>query len=169
VRHGAHRILWTVALASGLGFAAQSARADVTASTATAVSASTAPAAAQAPDEPVYVYNSAGRDPFIPLSGGPAADMGSQDKEVGAFNPTSVELKGILRTLTGRWAVLSGNGGERYVVENGKLLDPKKKAVEGYVGIIKEKTLVLIGPNNQVTELKLKRDQTAEDQMKSKK
>jgi hypothetical protein len=70
-----------------------------------------------------------------------------------------MELKGILRSRTGRWAMMTGASGERYVVENGKIHDAKKKPVEGYVGIIKEKTLVIIGPNNQVTELKLKKDQ----------
>ena len=136
-----------------------------------APAAPTAPAApaAEADEEPLYVYSASGRDPFVPLSGGAALDMGgsSADVQPGAFNPTSVELKGILRTQTGRWAVLTGTGGgDRYTVENGKVLDGKKKPVEGFVGIIKEKSLVLIGPNNQVTELRMKRDQQ-EDQGKS--
>ncbi len=167
MRHGLKKTFWTTLLAAGLGLSARAARAE--SAVATPVTPSTAPASST--EDPVYVYNASSRDPFIPLSGGPAAEVGtsSPEKEAGAFNPTSVELKGIIRTLTGRWAILAGNGGERYVVENGKLLDPKKKAVEGYVGIIKEKSLVLIGPNNQVTELKLKRDQTAEDLAKPKK
>jgi hypothetical protein len=129
-------------------------------------------AAAVNPLDEVYVYNAPSRDPFVPLTGAAAsADMGGAgaDAVAGAFNPSSVELKGIIRTRTGRWAVLSGSSGERYVVENGKIRDAKKKAVEGFVGIIKEKTLVLIGPNNQVTELKLKRDMTDEDRAKPKK
>jgi hypothetical protein len=128
-------------------------------------------AAAAADEEPIYVYNASSRDPFVPLAGGAASvDMSGPstgEKETGSFSPSSLELKGILRTRTGRWAMLSGPAGDRYVVENGKIHDSKKKPVEGYVGIIKEKALVLIGPNNQVTELKLKRDQQ-EDQTKPK-
>jgi hypothetical protein len=134
-----------------------------------AVAASTG--TAEAPSEPEYVFTVGSRDPFVPLVGA-AADVGesmrSADKEPGAFNAASLELKGILRMPTGRWAVLSSPGGDTYVVENGKVRDAKKKPVEGYVGFIKEKSLVLIGPNNQVTELKLKRDQQLEDQKKPK-
>lgn len=121
--------------------------------------------AAATDEEPVYLFNAPSRDPFVPLAGGSAMDLSgpsTPDREPGAFNPSSLELKGILRTRMGRWAMLSGPGGDRYVVENGKIHDAKKKPIEGYVGIIKEKTLVLIGPNNQVTELKLKRDQEEE-------
>lgn len=119
------------------------------------------PPAPAAEEEPLYIYNGSSRDPLIPLLGAPQMGLGAAqpDREPGAFNPSSMELKGILRTRTGRWAMMTGTAGERYVVENGKIHDGKKKPVEGYVGIIKEKTVVLIGPNNQVTELKLKRDQ----------
>ena len=152
------KALWFAAVFAGLAPSLLHAE-DVAVSTAAAVD----------DEEPLYEFTAASRDPFIPLAGGSAMDVGngpSVDKEPGAFNPSSLELKGILRTRTGRWAMLSGAGGERYVVENGKVHDAKRKPVEGYVGIIKEKTLVLIGPNNQVTELKLKRDQ--EDQTKPK-
>jgi hypothetical protein len=119
-----------------------------------------APAApAEPPSEPEYVYSGTSRDPFIPLVGGPAANLTTSEKEPGAFNPGGLELKGLTRSRTGRWAVLVSTTGDQYIVENGKILDGKRKPVEGYVGIIKEKSLVLIGPNNQVTELKLKRDQ----------
>lgn len=128
--------------------------------------AAAAPSAEAIIDETSYIYNGTSRDPFIPLAGGPALAMSSggatEDIDPSAFNPSSMELKGILRTKTGRWAMMTGSAGERYVVENGKIRDGKKRPIEGYVGIIKEKTLVLIGPNNQVTELKLKRDQDSE-------
>ncbi len=125
---------------------------------------------ASAEEEPQYVYTAAARDPFVPLAGASVtSDTGfAPDKETGAFNPSNVELKGILRSRTGRWAVLMGNTGDRYIVENGKIHDAKRKPVEGFVGIIKEKTLVLIGPNNQVTELKMKRDQDKEKDEKGK-
>ena len=107
-----------------------------------------------------YTYNADKlRDPFIPPMGaGGGMDMarGAVDED---FNPSSVELKGILQTKTSRWAVLRSPAGASYLVRNGKIHDPKRKVVEGYVGIVKEKSLVVIGPNNQVTELKLRKDQ----------
>jgi hypothetical protein len=116
------------------------------------------------PAEPEYIYSGTSRDPFIPLAGGSiAANISASVKEPGAFNPGGLDLKGLTRSRTGRWAVLVANTGDQYIVENGKIIDSKRKPVQGYVGIIKEKSLVLIGPNNQVTELRLKRDQTKED------
>lgn len=119
-------------------------------------------------DEPEYVYTPALRDPFFPLAGAAAAGPAKfADKQPeGPFNPAAVQLKGILRTSTGRWAVLTATTGERFVVENGKVLDSKRKPVDGFVGIIKAKSLVLIGRDNQVTELKLKRDQQKSDSEK---
>ncbi len=120
---------------------------------------------AAAPEEPTYVYSAASRDPFVPLIGGSLSiqtSVSSPEKEPGLFNPSTIDLKGIIRTRTGRWAVLMSSTGDRFLVENGKIRDSKRKPVQGYVGIIKEKSLVLIGPNNQVTELKMKRDQEKE-------
>lgn len=118
------------------------------------------PAPPAEPEEPIYHYSSTSRDPFIPLTGAGLSEFSGVEKEPGAFNPASVELKGILKTKTGRWAVLRGSGrADMYIVENGKIRDSKRKAVDGFVGIVKEKSLVLIDRNNQVTELKLKKDQ----------
>jgi hypothetical protein len=118
-----------------------------------------APAPKDADD--VYVYKG-GRDPFLPLTG---PGMGGLDvprasgEEVDGFNPASLELKGILQTRTGRWAVLRHPGANTsFLVKDGRIEDSKRKAVTGFVGIVKEKSLVIIGPNNQVTELKLQKD-----------
>ena len=122
------------------------------------------PASAPAPaaEAPEYVYAPVLRDPFVPLAGAsterPAAAATPAGDKTGPFNPVTVQLKGILRTPTGRWAVLTATTGERFVVKNGKVFDAKRKTVEGFVAIIKEKSLVVIDANNQVTELKLKRD-----------
>lgn len=119
------------------------------------------PEAGGAPSgEPLYTYKT-GRDPFVPLvgqggGGGPYAVGG--DEEPGEFNAAGLELSGILKTRTGRWAIIRDPGGASYMVRDGKIYDPKRKAVPGYVGIVKEKTLVVIGPNNTVTELALKKD-----------
>ena len=55
--------------------------------------------------------------------------------------------------------MLRASAGNSFMVKDGKILDGKRKPVKGYVGIVKEKSLVMIGPNNQVTELKLKSGQ----------
>jgi hypothetical protein len=117
-------------------------------------------------EAPEYVYTPSVRDPFLPLSGGTAARINLSAAEGApkeAFNPATVELKGILRTPTARFATLVSTTGERYIVENGKVMDAKRKPIEGIVGIIKEKSLVLIGRDNQVTELRMKRNQDDSD------
>ncbi|MBI4395836.1 MAG: hypothetical protein HY548_01990 [Elusimicrobia bacterium] len=110
--------------------------------------------------EPGYVYKADKmRDPFIPLVGqGMAEFVPASSSTEGDFSPETVELKGMLKTKSGRWAVLRATGGATFLVKEGKILDSKRKAVVGYVGIVKEKSLVLIGPDNKVTELKLKKD-----------
>jgi hypothetical protein len=119
------------------------------------VAGTTAPAA-----EPYLYEGDKHRDPFLPLTGGVMMTATSDHQP---FKAANVELTGILRSKTGRWAALRSNNGELFIVKNGKILDSKRKEVEGHVGIIKEKTLVIIGPDNQVTELKLKRDQEAKN------
>jgi hypothetical protein len=119
------------------------------------VAASTKPALGEAPD---YQYQATrARDPFVPLTGPGIMDTAlyASDEE---FNPEAMELKGLLRTPTGRLALLRSSGGNAYLVKDGKILNYKRKPVVGYVGIVKEKSLVMIGPNNQVTELKWKAD-----------
>lgn len=120
--------------------------------TAQAPQTSTGPAAGEA----AYVYKAGSRDPFIPLAGQGQFTSGIASAHgQGEFSPSSLELTGILKTRTGRWAVLRGAGGT-YLVRDGKIQDSKSKPVKGYVGIVKEKSLVVIGPDNQLTELKLK-------------
>ncbi|HRY30758.1 MAG TPA: hypothetical protein P5079_12070 [Elusimicrobiota bacterium] len=111
-----------------------------------------------------YVYKG-GRDPFLPLAGQGTAWTAptALSQEAEEFNVSSLELKGILTTRTGRWAVLKTTGGGSYLVKDGKIQDSKRKPLKGYVGIVKEKSLVVIGPNNQVTELKLKKDEGGEE------
>jgi len=111
-----------------------------------------------------YVYRGDKfRDPFIPLAGAGMMDIPTRYiYQEGEFDPTTIELKGILRTKTGRMALLRTNSGGIYIVKDGKILDYKRKAVAGYVGIVKEKSLVMIGPNNAVTELRWKSDEEKE-------
>jgi hypothetical protein len=117
------------------------------------------------PVEPVYTYREQRRDPFRPLMGQGLSGFGEEgNREPGIFDTASVELKGILKTKTGRWAILRTTAGEdSYLAQNGKIHDSKRKIVEGYVGIVKEKSLVIIGPNNQVTELMLEKKKEEEE------
>ncbi|HOW27207.1 MAG TPA: hypothetical protein PK876_01715 [Elusimicrobiota bacterium] len=119
-----------------------------------------------ADEKPEYSYRGDRyRDPFIPLTGSGSEKISSViissgGEEEAAFKPASIELKGIIRAKTGRWAIARmSDTGAPYLVQDGKIFDSKRKPVKGYVGIVKEKSLVIIGPNNQVTEVKLKKDQ----------
>ena len=126
--------------------------------------AATGAEGASAPEEPAYVFKGDRiRDPFLPLTGGSAVsmEMTATRTDWGAFNPTGAELKGILKTPTGRWAVLRTSDGAVYMVQNGKIYDPKRKVVDGYQGIVKERTLVILGPKNEEMELHLKKDEDA--------
>lgn len=122
-----------------------------------AISTGTAPAG-----EPEYVYKGDRlRDPFVPLMGGVNAVAAPVQTELGSFNPAGAELKGVLKTPTGRWAILRTADGGVYIVQNGKVYDPKRRVVEGYQGIVKERTLILLGPKNEEVELRLKKDEEA--------
>jgi hypothetical protein len=112
------------------------------------------------PGQEEYVYKGEKtRDPFVPLQGQAGWDLSrTSSAEPEDFNPSGVELKGIIQTKNARLAVLKTPTGSSFLVKNGKIQDAKRQVVEGYVGIVKERSLVVIGPNNQVTELKLKKD-----------
>lgn len=117
------------------------------------------------PVAPVYEYGGGRfRDPFVPLVGNPNVGIDSprpSSEPLSPFNPAGAELKGILKTTTGRWAVIRTSDGVTYLVQNGKVFDPKRKAVEGFQGIVKEKTVVILGPKNQEVEVRLKKDAEA--------
>ncbi|HMX43262.1 MAG TPA: hypothetical protein PKB12_06065 [Elusimicrobiota bacterium] len=116
------------------------------------------------PTEPAYVYKGDRmRDPFIPLNGQGGATMDSAIAKVdlGPFNPAGAELKGILKTPTGRWALIRTTDGLTYMVQNGRVYDPKRKLISGFQGIVKEKTVVILAPGNQEFELRTKKDEEA--------
>jgi hypothetical protein len=157
---------WILSVSLGVGVLALSAPLSaeevavplVSLSPVASVSASTAPA------EPVFIFRGDRiRDPFVPLVGAPssAGAAPAPSTPLSAFNPQGAELKGILKTPTGRWAVLRTSEGAAYMVQNGKIFDPKRKVVEGFQGIVKERTLIILGPKNQEVELRLKKDEDA--------
>lgn len=124
---------------------------------------------AAASGDPLYVYKlEKVRDPFIPLAGPgmQAVALAAVETDAESFAPASLDLMGIVKARTGRWAILRGSGGTSYMVQNGRIFDSRRRAVENYVAIVKERSLVLMGPNNQVTELKLKKDIEAEKEKK---
>jgi len=98
------------------------------------------------------------RDPFIPLVGQELArTVKTQKDEKKGFQPELLEIKGIIAGKATRLAVLKSPAGITYYVKNGRIKNAKKETVEGFVGIVKEKSLVLIGPNNEVVELVMKK------------
>jgi hypothetical protein len=117
------------------------------------------------PAVPVYEYGGDRfRDPFVPLVGNENVGFDTprpSSEPISPFNPVGAELKGVLKTTTGRWAVIRTSDGVTYLVQNGKVFDPKRKAVEGFQGIVKEKTVVILGPKNQEVEVRLKKDAEA--------
>lgn len=120
-----------------------------------------APQASTTPVVVDYVYKGDQfRDPFIPLTGGKLEAF--RGEPGAAFNPAGAELKGIVRSPTGRWAVLRTTDGAIYLVENGKIINSRRQVEKGYMGLVKEKALVVIGPNNEATEFKLKGDKNLE-------
>lgn len=108
-----------------------------------------------------YVYKGDRyRDPFIPLVGASLGYEGprSSAEPISPFNPANVELKGIIKTTSGRWAVLRTSEGVTYLIQNGKIYDPKRKPVEGFQCVVKEKSVVVMGPGKQESELVLKKE-----------
>lgn len=80
-------------------------------------------------------------DPFLPSSGG-----GYFSGEY-TFEPNTAQLVGIIKTRDGTIAVLSIAPGVSFILKNGRLYDPKKKEVSGYVGIIEGKTVKIVDEN----------------------
>jgi hypothetical protein len=110
---------------------------------------------------PAYVFKGDRfRDPFIPLVGASLGYEGprASAEPISPFNPSNVELKGIIKTTSGRWAVLRTSEGVTYLIQNGKIYDPKRKPVEGFQCLVKEKSVVVMGPGKQESELLLKKE-----------
>lgn len=135
-------------------FLVSTAKAEEPSSPETVAASTSAPAG-----EPVYTYKGDRmRDPFVPLAGDKVMvpELSGQ-MDFAPFNPLNAELKGIVKTPTGRWALLRTTDGGTFVVQNGRIYDPKRKPLGGFQGIVKEKSVVILSPgNNEEIELKLK-------------
>jgi len=94
-------------------------------------------------------YGDKYRDPFIPLTG----DMHSADLLDRAPQISSLVLKGIVQDANGRMALLV-SGVNAYILRNGRLYDGRNRAVKKISGVIKVDSVVLIGSDRTVRELK---------------
>ena len=90
------------------------------------------------------------RDPFVPLVGAESkADTNDHAPQI-----TSLTLKGIVQDAGGRMAVLT-SGVSSYILKGGRLYDPHNKVVRGISGVVKSNSVMLIGSDRTVKELRI--------------
>jgi hypothetical protein len=117
-----------------------------------------APAPVQSPEKapaPKYMsytyYGERYRDPFIPLIGEARVDT-SQDRPP---QIASLLLKGIVQDAQGRMALLT-SGASSFILRGGRLYDGRNRMVKKISGVIKADSVVLIGSDRTVREIKTK-------------
>jgi hypothetical protein len=96
-------------------------------------------------------YGDRYRDPFIPLIGEVRSDQYS-DKPPSI---SSLTLKGILVDAQGRVALLM-SGNSSYILRKGRLYNGHNIMVKGISGIVKTNSVILIGSDRTVREIKEK-------------
>jgi hypothetical protein len=96
-------------------------------------------------------YGERYRDPFVPLVGDIRTD--SQFDRPPAI--ASLVLKGIVQDTKGRMALLT-SGVSSYILRGGRLFDGRNRAVKKISGVIKTDSVVLIGADRTVRELRTK-------------
>lgn len=125
--------------------------------TTTAVAPTTATATPGAPatPKPEYLnytfYADRYRDPFIPLIGEGRGDQGIDP----APQIAALALKGIVSDANGRMALLT-SGVNSYILRGGRLYDGRNRMVKKISGVIKAESVVLIGSDRTVRELRQK-------------
>ena len=92
------------------------------------------------------------RDPFIPLNGDIRSDQSALDRPP---QLSSLILKGIVQDAKGRMALLT-SGVNSYILRGGRLYDGRNKMVKKIAGVIKTDSVVIIGADRTVRELKTK-------------
>jgi len=92
------------------------------------------------------------RDPFIPLNGDIRSDLQALDRPP---QLASLVLKGIVQDAKGRMALLT-SGVNSYILKGGRLYDGRNRMVKKIAGVIKTDSVVLIGADRTVRELKTK-------------
>jgi hypothetical protein len=97
-------------------------------------------------------YGDRYRDPFIPLNGDFRSDPQALDRPP---QIASLTLKGIVQDAKGRMALLT-SGVNSYILKGGRLYDGRNKMVKKFAGVIKTDSVVIIGADRTVRELKTK-------------
>jgi hypothetical protein len=110
-----------------------------------------APAATPSYKEYTY-YGDRYRDPFIPLNGDIRTDQSALDRPP---QVSSLALKGIVQDARGRMALLT-SGVNSYILKGGRLYDGRNRMVKKIAGVIKTESVVIIGADRTVVELKTK-------------
>jgi hypothetical protein len=115
-----------------------------------------AASAVSPPSAPSYksytYYGDHYRDPFIPLNGDMRGDQESYDRTP---QVSSLALKGIVQDAKGRMALLT-SGINSYILRGGRLYDNRNKMIKKIAGVIKTDSVVIIGSDRTVRELKTK-------------
>lgn len=104
---------------------------------------------------PIVSYEYQGdryRDPFIPL-GGRAAGTGRGELIIPQLG--ALALKGIIADQQKKVALIVGGGGV-FVLKDGKLYDNRNRLIRGISGVVKDRSVILTGPDRTVRELALK-------------
>jgi hypothetical protein len=100
-----------------------------------------------------YVYfGDRHRDPFIPLTGEFRTDQSALDRPP---QIVSLMLKGIVQDAKGRMALLT-SGANSYILRGGRLYDGRNRMVKKIAGVIKTESVVIIGADRTVREIKTK-------------
>src|SRR5436190_23492714 len=109
-----------------------------------------APAKTPSPYQLYTYYADRYRDPFIPLTGGMYMDQGTDRPP----QISALLLKGIIQDTKGRMALLT-SGASSYILRGGRLYDGRNHLMKGISGVIKSNTVVLMGSDRTVKELKV--------------
>lgn len=90
------------------------------------------------------------RDPFVPLIGdGRGASTDDRPPQI-----QSLVLKGIVQDARGRMALLT-SGVTSFILRGGRLYDVQNRQVKKISGVIKAESVVLIGSDRTVRELRI--------------
>lgn len=111
------------------------------------------PAASATPRYKTYsYYGDRYRDPFIPLTGDFRVDQSGLERPP---QIASLLLKGIVQDARGRMALLT-SGANSYILKGGRLYDGRNRMVKKIAGVIKTESVVIIGADRTVREIKTK-------------
>ena len=106
------------------------------------------------------------RDPFMALVGRGSnmaiSEVSDSDEFPGSVL-TTLTLRGLVTDSNQKCALVSDTGGANYAVKGGKVYDYRGRVLKGIVGIVKEKSVILITSDKTIKELKLTRDQDKEE------